>query len=590
MTTAKPITATDTGIERGPLSPVRSHASYSPHVEAICHHSGQYLTRGEDNREPVSFLREQHDFPGFPELDDVFAPAAHARAYQHLSWNQPAVQALTMLLGALLLGLGIYPLYQRAEQWQTTIEYVVVNVLLIGAVVLVLGFVLRAFFLLRNRKALYHRRAGGMRPAIDDFPVLGSYKIDLREAVTADLHNDQHQPPAVQSAAGHAAVELRPEANVPGLYARYHALYAQVPVGSHIHGGAVAFEGLQHVTFQPDLEYGHRLVLRQPVGEQFAPGGIATTNPLGFETAYAISPNALYTGQHEGQRFLLDLQPGLKPFDSYTLMVRLRWLNDNPLPCQLEECRLLIPPELAPVTNFDLGRYVAGQAGGEIIWRKLPFIDGEVVLSLTVGAALIDQPCELTGSYTIICDGTLSGITVRPERIWNALGRHATGRTQPSIRARSSVSGSLLINTALLSQEHEYVFSHTLDTAEPPDHHLIEQVERVLSHCGVDIQKIEQAMTRRDPYGKLEHELRYWDIAGRRYEESVLEAVDVHIVVAGSDASGGLVGASHSQLDIRVRCLHDPRNQATAECVQSTGQQLVYELREALGIPAAQQV
>lgn len=583
MTLPEPIAPVGTTIERGPSSPVRSHISYDPNVEAICHHSGQYLTKVEINPQLRGFLREQHDFPGFPALDDLFARAAHARTYQHLSWSTPAVEALAMLVAALLVALGIVPLFQRAEQWQTTTEFVIVYIVLAVAGMLAVGLFLRAFILLRNRKAIYHRRAAGTPPAIDDFPVLGSYKIDISEEAIVDLRNDQRRPPVVEAASGVVRVELRPEASVPGHYATYRKLYAQT-AGSSLHGGAIAFDGIKHVVFLPDLEYGHRLVLRQNTAEQFAPDGMATTNAIVFDNSYTISPDALYNGQHEAQRFLIDVQPELKPFDSYTMVVRFCWTHAESLPCQLEECRLRIPPELTPISNFDLGRYVPGPTGGEIVWRRLPFTKGEVALSITCNAALIDRPLQLQGSYRIICDGSVSGISIRQDHIWNALGRRATERTQPSIRLRSVIAGKLEINTALFSQEHEYVFAHTIETTAPPDHHLVEQIEHVLSRCGVDIQKIEQAMTRLDPFGKLEHELRYWDIAGRRYEETVLEAVDVHIVVAGSDASGGRLGASQSQVDIRVRCLHDPRNQATVQCVLATGQQLVEQLNQVIGI------
>src|SRR6266508_6573853 len=90
-------------VEIGKTSAVRSHRSYDPHVEAVCHHSGSYLTRAEVYPQWIGLLREQHDFPGFPELDREFAKAAHTYEHQHLIWSRPGIKGIACMCSGILL-------------------------------------------------------------------------------------------------------------------------------------------------------------------------------------------------------------------------------------------------------------------------------------------------------------------------------------------------------------------------------------------------------------------------------------------------------------------------------------------------------
>src|SRR5258708_4591722 len=89
--------------EPGEGSAVRSHQSYESQVHAICHHSGQYLTSDETYHKWINPLRQQHDFPGVPELDDEFAQAAHAQNHQHRVWSKPGIAGVALVISNLLL-------------------------------------------------------------------------------------------------------------------------------------------------------------------------------------------------------------------------------------------------------------------------------------------------------------------------------------------------------------------------------------------------------------------------------------------------------------------------------------------------------
>jgi hypothetical protein len=99
-------------------------------------------------------------------------------------------------------------------------------------------------------------------------------------------------------------------------------------------------------------------------------------------------------------------------------------------------------------------------------------------------------------------------------------------------------------------------------------------VTEVLLEEGFDLQRVTRTAPRLDPTGRLDKQLLYWDIQGRRYIEELLDAVDVHVVITGSDK---IIQASvnddvfqpYAQIDLRARCLHDPRNTSTPKAVDA---------------------
>jgi hypothetical protein len=103
----------------------------------------------------------------------------------------------------------------------------------------------------------------------------------------------------------------------------------------------------------------------------------------------------------------------------------------------------------------------------------------------------------------------------------------------------------------------------------PPNAHLIEKVLDIVQSEGFEIQNISQAPPRLHPTGRLDARLHYWDIVGRRYNAETLDAIDIHLVISGQTRVSQLSTKQQfepcSQIDVRLRCLHDPRNQQTAE-------------------------
>ncbi len=162
-------------------TPIRSHRSYEPHVEMVCHHSGRYLTRAETNPTTLAFLREQHDFPGFKELDDLFLNASHDRQHTHVIWNKAGVEGVAMTSAGIMLLVGTLYLARLSDQWGYVIEFALLWLMLVvggfgGLTLLVLGIQR-----VSQRNAIFHRQAQGKHPEVWDFPLLCSYHVNLLE-------------------------------------------------------------------------------------------------------------------------------------------------------------------------------------------------------------------------------------------------------------------------------------------------------------------------------------------------------------------------------------------------------------------------
>lgn len=556
--------------QRAETSAVCSHQSYERSVHALCHHSGQYLTLEETNPDRVWLFREQHDFPGFKELDDRFQKAAHAREHQHLMWSEPALRGGALLAGGALVLYGVSMAWTRSGQWANLFEGVLIFTLLIVGFLGALGMMGAGIWQIQSRNELFHRQALGQRPAVDDFPLFGSYSVEISEVYEQDLVNERRKKPVLRSLTGKVVVKVRPEPEAPQTYQTYQSLYGMhrhAGIGTHLFAGALALEGLKWIRFRSPVDYDHRIVLRQPVDEQFVVNGEPRREPISFHTEYAVQPEAMRVNRgtpHE--RPVLAVTARLDGFDSYTLVVTFTWAG-RPAKLVLEECRLTIPPELGGIEYVEYGRRVKENGVVEALWRNM-VVEPEQPLSLKVRfkQPLLGKgaPEKLHGSYRMIAATAISGIEVSPRRIWDALGRNLPEHLQPVISAVSECKGQLEIRIALLAQEHEHVATERVQIAHEPDSELVSQLAEILTKMGVSIQRIEEALPRLDPGGALQYQLRYWDILGRQYELQELAALDVHVVVSGSTGSQR-AAAPPTLVDVRVRCLHDPRSPQIAE-------------------------
>lgn len=556
-------------------SAIHSHKSYQRPANQICHHSGQYLTVEETNPQPLSWLREQHDFPGFKDLDDRFQSAAHAREHQHLAWSTPAAQAAGLFIGSLLLLGGLGLLWSRSAQWSGWFE----GGLIIGAMIVAGGgavaMLVTGVLLLAERGNRYHQQASGERPAINDFPLFGAYHVEIKESYELSLTNSEPVVPDLVATQGLATIKVHPEPDAPDTYRTYRQIYGAhrgAGVGEYLHAGAVAFEGHEWVTFNQAIDYDHRVALRQPVEQQFVVADEPQQGSISFELPYKIDSAALRTESDSRRgRSKLKLIPHLASFDSYTLHLTFLW-SGTPQECFLEECRLSIPPELGDIIHVKFGRSVNGARGAEVVWRNLLFEeriflkDGkrykymELMLTVRFEKPLLahEAPASLEGSYQLIIGGAVSGLQMPPDHVWDAAGRCVAPRARPSVSALSAIKGQLTAHIAVLAEEHEYVDTLLLCTSSEATRPLIEQVTAILTGIEVDIQRIEEAIPRHDPLGTLSNQLCYWDILGRFYGSATHEALDIHVVVSGS--APGAQPQVPTTIDVRVRCLHDPRN------------------------------
>jgi hypothetical protein len=566
-----------------PLAPsaVVSHQSFETPVAQVCHHSGRYLTAGETNPKKGTLFYEQHDFPGHPDLDKLFfQQAAHAAQHQHFTYNRPAIHGVGMLVTGVVLLTGWLALLSRFDQWATPLEYAFGMLLLTLASVGGLALIGYGAYQISQRFALYHRSAIGKPPALTDLPLLASYKIDAMERLTVamELGLGTGQPdttlhePTITDQDCTLRVELIPDEQMQALYTTYQERYGAAGYGEYLHGGTVALEHAHRVAMSPPLEYGHRLVLRQPVAQQFASGQQYSGKPVRFERSYQLKSEVFEGEEGDLLLFPLEIQPEIRLDDSYTLLIHFRWHGDPTLQPFLTQCRITLPPDLGSVVRVSWGRVLDDI---EVLWRGLPFKEHTLTLSVTFAEAILKAQPVIEGEYTVTLDGLLSGLLIRRDRIWNAMGVPINGDARLSVRRKSTIAGPLRIHTVHLSQEHEHVVDgEDLVVLYEPDHALLRLLTQVLVAEGVSLQRIERPLQRLAPEGRLGLQLTYWDIVGRSYEEVNLNALDVHVVVAGRRLVQGPLGSAGiktpaglsptdqpTRIDVRVRCLHDPRNQ-----------------------------
>lgn len=593
--------AAEVRTQRTNRSAVRSHQSYEQGVRYVCHHSGKYLTNEENNPATWGFLREQHDFPGFPELDRRFQSAAHAREYQHLIWSKAGAEGVGLLLGALLLLWGAWLVAGRRHMWSNLIEFGFIHFFVLmagfGALVMIISGVLK----LIRRNDLYHQEIKDPHPCIDDFPLFGSYAIYIHEQYELELANNRRELPSFKNckAEGSIRVDVMPEPDSPDIYREYCNIYAPhiaQGLGAYLFAGVIALEGRQSVSFKTPIDYEHRLILRQPTTERFVVAGKPQRELLSFETKYNIGSTILCTetalhseSEKDRGRSKISITPELELFDSYTLNVMFLW-HGNPIACFLDECKLEIPPEYGTVAHVQQGHLL----GTEVVWRHKLFKPVEEskldvqTLTLTVRftkpVLASDDIPPIVGSYRLMFEQAISGLHVSPEQIWDAMGKSVIHYSHPSVIVTSVVQGSLIADIAVLAQEHEYVAQQRFATQAAPTGDLIRQIVAVLTEAlDVNIQRIKEAMPRLDPQGSLKRQLHYWDILGRKYINATLEALDVHVVVSGSTAHETSEKAL-TRIDLRLRCLYDPRNPEITQHADRTCQIIYNEICKKINV------
>jgi hypothetical protein len=644
-------------LEPGKGSAVRSHQSYDSLVHAVCHHSGQYLTRAESYPKWINPLRQEHDFPGVRALDEAFARSAHAQHHRHRSWSRPGIAGLVLVLSNLLLLFMIARVFTQRDQVTTDVtEFVVFYTLMIVSAIVGLGLLIRGVWLLANRSAVYHRRAARRKetPLIAGFPLLGcTYEVIAHEHLDLDLGNDQPLSPEEekQRLKGMLTVNLYPSDASLEHYKAYMQCYAPHFISGdlHLNAGMLALEQVRSVDFGDQLpklidpdqgtglpaqaEFDHRIVLRAPVPPSLMEGTYTRGNgPLvTLATPYTLRPQPRYQEQDERQRFSLECMSRLNAHDSYTLELVFRWCSNTDLRFFLDECRLHIPPELGTVDRVERGRFDAQHR--EAIWRNLVFekqtrdtsnadmtssrrgsspkngaaavldedqpdadkFEQTLVLGIRFSTPLLERQCTLTGSYHCSFDGLRSRMSISAERIWSARGLKVTEDDKesiPIIQCLSTIKGDITVDTRRLSQRHENIHPISIPCSDAPNHKLVEKILHAMIRCDIDLQRIDQAIPRLDPAGGLRTRLHYWEIVGRLYNPSMLESVDVHVVISGyNQMTQDETDLPRTQIDLRVRCTHDPRNSTTPQYAMKLRGRLVEELQsEGVGSSPGYQV
>ncbi|NJN53927.1 MAG: hypothetical protein HC804_03720 [Anaerolineae bacterium] len=393
------------------------------------------------------------------------------------------------------------------------------------------------------------------------------------EKININLDNVNDDRPKVMAQQGTLTIKMLPTQGDWENYATYQKQYATLNVGRYVHAGALALENLRHVQFIEDaLEFDHRVVLRISSNQLGLTAESTAMPPLTVSTTYKILPEALYPPIHGLARFPLEIEPRLASDNSRMLQLHFRWHGrDSTASCRLEECILQIPEVLGKVLRVSYGR--PDHERQQVVWRNRSFRQQELVLSIVFEEPILTCYDKITGTFSFRYEGLLSGLEIEPDQIWTALGTPASEEAV-TITRHTAVTGNLTLGLQQLSQEHEYVQAMpSIICAAPPDENLVEAVTDILLEEGFDLQRIMRTAPRLDPTGRLDKQLFYWDLVGRKYNEELLDSLDIHVVITGSDkivhSAIDETFQPQSHIDLRVRCLHDPRNTDTPMAVDA---------------------
>jgi hypothetical protein len=586
-------------------------------ARAICHHSGEYLSRTEymATRMRASLssfsLKERHDFPGFEALDARFLEAGHAVGHDHVEWSRPGIRGIAGLLSALVLApLALAVLTRRDFVAATPVELGAFIGLPIFLLALAALLAARGAWLVARRRTMYHADARRRRamPTTRVFPLQADYRIEARESAQATLGNGPMRQASVRLNKAQIDVTVMPLASSAQQFAEYRARYPDPHYGAVAHAGRIGLSDMGGVV--PDganwLEDGHRLALNFEV-----PQGLPST-PMRLGFPYAIRPDALFTpSRHvskdalgrtfslgigdERRRFVMECAPQFDPQDSRKLVFVWKWLGDPRLRWTLDEFQIDLGDahELGEVEFVDRGRF--DTESRHLIWRNLAFYQDTLRLSVNFSRPIVESRPELHGTYRLRANGLMSGLDVSATHLWDARGLQPD--TNVVVRCSSELSGDAVFITRLLSHQHEVVEYALLSSATAPDLRLVGRVTRALVKGGVGVQRVEQARPHADPATESETQVAYWDLHGRCYGATFMDPIDAHVVVAGYQplrASTGTpdVRGGTTQIELRLRGLHDPRNTAmkaqTRHKMQALKDSLLAELKK--DDPAAREV
>lgn len=556
-----------------------SHESFETPIFSTCHHSGSYLTRAETNPKPVRRFQVQNDFPGLPKLDEAFSIAVHAKKYQHIEWNEILIIGFLIgFLGFFFIAFGFLSRYYA--QAGIAPNLILFYLLLVPTGVFCL---LLALILYGKQEFFYHKILAKWKPPrVNDYPLSCSYEIKARENLFVDLGNALGTPPEIRrnESKGHLCVTMYPVETEWETYAEYRKQYRRYRVGKNLNAGTVALnclEGIELPTNNENIEYGHRIILRKLVRET----NIARTKkrlaPFAIDFEYGIKLQPMNASVGVLSRFPLECRPQIPAYDSRTLELHFFWHGEKVPSLLLEDCVLQVPYELEPATYVSSGRY--DREKGTVSWHKLGFRNESLTLSVQFENPVLEYKDVITGSYTFSMEDLISKMKVA--QIWDVRGLKVKNGTF-IFRPKTTIKGSVDVETQRLSQGHEYVKETLFTLPVPPDYLTVEALIGVLISENFDILRVAQRLPRLDPVGDLNKQLIYWDVFGRCYSGELLDSFDLHIVVAGHSQ---ITGANNSeeyvpqtQVDLRVRCLHDPRNDAVIEFVNS-----VVNARDTLG-------
>ncbi len=557
-------------IEKSDRTNCVSHLSYETPVVGCCHHTGDYLTAAEI--EPTQQYRFwiSNEFPGLPKINKAFRDAFHQKKSHHLEIDERWLLPIALLLFA--IGSLIFSIDYRVNL-QTIND--LPNLLFFWLYLFGFSFflLLTALAILFDEKLYHNILSIGRRPKLYVYPLDCSYEVEAIEKLTVNLDNSEGLVPEVKQQDCQLKVTVHPAENNWESIVDYAQKYRLSLAHLEMFAGIVSLNRLSAVQFpngDSRFEYDHRINLRFPYQSPSRRRRSKPSNQLIYRTPYKINFDQLESNKDDPNNFPLVCTPKIAPNNSRQLNIEFEWKGKQKI-SSIPFCQLEIPDELGSVIYVKLGHYDKERC--IVTWNNLKFKENQLTLTLHFEKPVLTYKQKICGQYKVELDDLYSEMTIDPSHIWDVLG-HRVKSSQSMIRLKTDLSGDLIIDPQRLSQAHEYVTGMSINAPIPPSEEIVQTILNVLLSEGFDVLRVAKQFPRLDPLGNLNKALLYWDIFTRRYSKDLMESFDLHLIVSGytqaESESEFTPEQSGMAVDLRIRCLHDPRNKALVQFVKES--------------------
>lgn len=610
-------------IEKHVETTVRCAVCKSPDVAGVCHHCGQYLCK-QHIATPQIYQSHSQEFA--PMLGGTkWTEAVHCQDHAHFVFSAlktmvvpgGIVAAISFLYAARgilaiirfvadLLTNGLHRSIWTTwlvSTWMTGERGLIWEMLLSSLGPLVVSMIVLVFSAALFAWGLYLHIARYLPQAkkvpLDAVPIVPSqYVIQANETIEAEINVSKTFEEYIRLARHRGivtiSVSLDQDAQDSLEESRKKAERYGWEQPNLLDLGYIVLDRVRHVHVKPTETWSsanhlYRLVYGRndvDVAEQVEKGNWQQV----LQCEYGIDDQALSIRKnaHLPGRFVVWLKPTLMPMSAgRTVAFEFDLPAETKVRATLREFVLAIPRDPFMIDSVEFPVYnTNGQMypdTSEIRWvnRKISReTDRWPQVTFTHDAT--GMKLQMTASFEIELDGTLSGLQIQRDHIWSPTGRPALQRdATATMQYRTLISGHAEIDPSVFSYQCERTESRTIQapgvTLTPER---VKTVLQALADAGVSLKNVSQ----HEPVVEQQEGAvvkRSWDILGRYYER--IYPIDVHVVLSGREPHNKQEQlGSETTIQLAVRALVNSKAETMQQAIGGHCQRLEGILEKAM--------